>query len=423
MATSRSLSKGPRLTAAEARILLLSRAVEEADEEGRILPLPEREVLAEEARQALGTQEVDEASPERTQAALIGRAERIMERVRERRPEVERFEATAARGTRWARPLVLLASFLLGLSLNALGDGRRINVLSFPLLGLLLWNLGLYLFLLWEVIRGRDRKLSSSPLAGVLAWVSSPRRSWTRFRGEGEGKILTEAATRFGERWLGAAATLYRARAETTFHLGAMLVGIGLLVGMYLRGIAFEYNAYWESTSLEADGASALLSLVLGPAAALLGRADLLSPEHLTQIQDPAAAENAAPWIHLIAVTVGLVVLVPRALLAFLCTRRAQAIESDFPLALDTDGYFVRLSAKERGGGSGAVILSYSYTPSARARDGLRALLLDVLGNRARVEWAPDLEYGAEWDEAEIEDGVDCIVVLFNSAQSPEAEV
>jgi len=54
-------------------------------------------------------------------------------------------------------------------------------------------------------------------------------------------------------------------------HLAAALVAIGLIVGLYVRGIALRYEAGWESTFLGPGSAYALISALYEPASALSG--------------------------------------------------------------------------------------------------------------------------------------------------------
>ena len=63
--------------------------------------------------------------------------------------------------------------------------------------------------------------------------------------------------------------------------------------------------AGWDSTFLDATQVHRLLQVVLGPASVLTGLS-LPDVAHLAQLRFSASpGENAGPWIHLLAVTIG----------------------------------------------------------------------------------------------------------------------
>jgi hypothetical protein len=189
-----------------------------------------------------------------------------------------------------------------------------------------------------------------------------------------------------------------------------------------LRGIAFEYRATWESTLLGAKHVQALLGVVLGPAAALLGRA---VPE-VGPLRDPGSGD-AAIWIHLFGLTAFLVVVVPRAALSLLEAWRARRFSSRIPLDLG-ERYYRRILAQGRGAARRLTVLPYSFGPEPEVLDRLRALLHDVFGARAAVRVGETLAYGADARQAFGAaagggPGESCHVVLFNLAQTPESDV
>ena len=48
--------------------------------------------------------------------------------------------------------------------------------------------------------------------------------------------------------------------AQRLFHLGAAVLAIGLIAGLYVRALALRYEAGWESTLLGPPEAHALLT-------------------------------------------------------------------------------------------------------------------------------------------------------------------
>ena len=405
---------------AEARRVLLIQAVEEVDTKGEVLSTQER---------ALATDEAIETARGDPETMLAGRAERLCERLDQR----DGWYGRALRLTRFPRalgPAVVAGSIAAGLLVNALGPERRINVLSFPLLGLLAWNLAIYALLAVHFAR----RLGSHPvvagrgggaLAAALAW-------WTERVARGGGRngaaATTGAVSLYARRWVRAAEPVLAARVGLLFHLGAAGLAAGIVTGMYIRGVAFEYQATWESTFLDANGARTLLGLVLKPAAALL---DLPLPDAdaLGELRAPGAGP-AAQWIHRYAVTALLAVVVPRGALAMAAGLRARALAKRFPIDLGSP-YFLRLLAGERGQGVRITLVPYSYRPAPRAADRARGLLHHLAGAHADIESLPPFEYGAGPDEIlraagteeALQAGGRWLVALFPLAQTPEPEV
>ena len=69
--------------------------------------------------------------------------------------------------------------------------------------------------------------------------------------------------------WARAFSTLTTARLGRVLHVGAIAFALGALASIYLRGLASEYRAGWESRFLGANAVRSVLGAVLGPASAL----------------------------------------------------------------------------------------------------------------------------------------------------------
>jgi len=399
------------LPAVSVREIVLVRAFEEADPKGRLLPLAARKRASKEARAGEGGLEGGEL--------IADRAERLGRILREKFSVLELVQRVAPRATALS-PFLCVLAFVFGILLNALGPSKEINVLSFPLLFVIAWNLVVYLVLLVDRLKGTHEVSGwRTPLGSAFAWVSSPERAWRRLTaGFEHEKNVTEALHRFAGNWWNVGRTLHRARIERSFHAASALVALGTVSGMYVRGLALSYELTWESTFLDQAAVQALVSTVLWPADQLLGLG--------TQLSAAGEGTPAAPWIHLYAMTAIMFVVGPRLLLLWGATRRAKRLEEGFAFDASKDGYYLRLLATDRGQGVHASVHAYSYSPSKLAEEGLQALLLDVFGNRARLEFKGTLGYGTEWGEGGSPsrlEAADCCVLLFNAAQSPEQEV
>ncbi len=409
---------------AELARVLLVQACEECDAEEHFLTHRERERAGREARRELGER------ADWSEAWIQARAAHLAERLDTRHPMLR-----SARGWVALRPspaLLLAVGVAVGLGMDALGDGRRINLLAPPLLGLIAWNLLAYLGLALGPRLGAGRW--GNGLAKLLGGPG-PRALVRRVRDGSPEEIrwLTASLARFGTLWKRACGPLFAARGRRALHLGALGVAVGVVLGMYVRGLAFEYRASWESTFLEAPQTDALLSTVLGPAARILdgvrgnsrARALLEAPS-IAALRAPAGDGPAAPWIHLWALTAAGAIVVPRFVLAQWAGRRARRLEATLAPPLD-DPYYARLLAPARGEGMRVDVVAYSHALSSHTVEMLRELILELVGARAVVHMNPAFPYGATMDSllspAARSARASHWIVIFNLAQSPEEEV
>ncbi|MFP6665515.1 MAG: DUF2868 domain-containing protein [Deltaproteobacteria bacterium] len=398
----------------------LVRAFEEADAAGLLLSARERSSATAGAR-VLGGSEEGQAG-ERARL-LLARLEVVV-------PGLGRVR----RCTRLAPALlvpVAVVALALGIATNALGPQRHLSLLAFPLLGLLAWNLVFYpvscvLFLrrLRDVRPGATGTDTPAPLPGggrLFAWLGE----WAFARAGGpdpdRAAVAARALAQYGQVWGEAAAPLMQVRLRMLMHLGAAMMVLGAILGMYLRGLSFAYEATWESTFLSAERVATLLHLVLGPTAALLD-STLPDAAGLGAMRAPEGGVPAAIWIHMWALTAGALVIVPRLLLAglagLIARQRAQAVPIS-PLA----GSFRALAGEDRGKGVRVDIFPYSYAMPAREADAALAFAHEVVGRAAVVRISPVVDYGAGTPMVPDSERAACILVVFALVQSPELEV
>jgi hypothetical protein len=423
-----------------AHIILLVRSVEESDPEGLVLPLRERTKASRRALMVTGLsgESGDSAAAWKIRAgeAVLRRARLLFDGLVRQYPGLPRVLHLAQLGSSTA-PTVLVLAFIAGLTTHALGFQREINLLSVPLLGLLVWNLAVYAAMLALPLIPGHRAVGrfTDFLSGILLRGAMARRIRSARVAEGrvspEFRIIVKAVMRFGAMWHRMARRLLAARVRRILHLGAIAMIAGVVVGMYLRGVAFEYRVTWESTWLDAAQVQTLMNLILGPAAWLTG----LEIPQVAPLRGPEGSGPAATWIHLYAVTAVWVVGVPRGVMAAYQGWRAKRLGKTLPLDLG-ETYYRRLFTAWRGAKRYVEIFPYSYTPRPESSASLKTLLFDYFGARADLRVRDPLPYGAETeaalpgplstaspDDAELAERDFCIVVVFNLAQSPESEV
>jgi GTP-binding protein EngB required for normal cell division len=192
----------------------------------------------------------------------------------------------------WVAWLVVATAFVLGIGTDAVGSASHtVNILAPPLLLLMLWNVTVYALIAVNALsKSRHFKLPK----------------------------------------LGQTEAIALARGTTVMHWAAAVLALGALLAMYWRGLVFDYQAQWQSTFLSATSAHQIIGFVLSPAAWLgsqLGGSGLPDLVSFELLRAPASqGENAARWIHWYAITVFLVVLLPRCLLALWSYHKTQKL-------------------------------------------------------------------------------------------------
>jgi hypothetical protein len=230
----------------------------------------------------------------------------------------ERFAELLSREL-WPRPapwLALLGGALAGIFSNYLGATPYLNLLHLPLWSLLLAQLLGYLLLALLAWRGSTAAMRPLLAAWHGLWLPRRRRSGPR-----AAAALTH--------WLVQSAPLQAARVGLLWHLALLGLNLGLIAGLYLRGLGQEYLAGWQSTWLDAAQVQALVDRLLAPAAWITG----LAVPDVAPLRHAAGALPGAPaatWLHLLAATVALVA-VPRALLVLVAGWRCHSRAKELP--------------------------------------------------------------------------------------------
>jgi len=338
------------------------------------------------------------------EAFLAARAQAALGRLGPQAPALPRWHD----GWAWGVAAIGLG---LGLLIDHIGSAQRINLLAPPVWAVIAWNLGVYLLLLLLPLR------QPGVLRRALAGWASRWRSRALRHGDGSRAAVAQA---FAADWATISAPLQGARIALTLHLGAAALTLGLLGGMYLRGLVLDYRVGWQSTFLDAPQVHALLSVVLAPALALSGQT-LPDAAALQALRWPQPGASAAPWIHLYALQLVLLVLLPRLLLALWAGWRARRLQAALPLPL-AEPYFQQLLRQQQGGQTPLRVWPHAHTPDAAAQAVLRALCARVFGDAAMLQLAPTVAYGSEESPAELPGDGTRRIALFDLGATPEPE-
>jgi hypothetical protein len=340
--------------------------------------------------------------------AFVGRRALLaLERLASRKHRVARL-ARAWQWRPWVGTVVVAAAFALGALADAIGPTERINILAPPVAALVVWNLVVYALLAARFVV-RYGESGAGPVARFVTHLAGGVRS--------AGRAADPAVTAFVEQWSTASAPLYAARAARVLHLAAAALAVGVIAGLYVRGLGLEYRATWESTFLDPSTVRTWLAAIYAAGSVVTGIA-VPDAAHIASIRAPAS-ENAGMWLHLMAATLLVVVIAPRLVLALIAGgieryRAAHLLEDmDEP-------YFARLLRGYRSSATAIDVLPYSFTLDDESRSSLQALLDRAMGGHAKLAIASPVRYGEE-DDAPMPSG-EIVVALFNASATPEPE-
>ena len=416
------------------RCVLMVKAIEDVDRAGTIIPPGDRAQATREAVRALGvtgdqaTAGADDAFLAR---ALGDRAERLAGPLVARFPIVD--EALGrTRTPAWLLLALLAVAFLSGIGLSALDGSRRINILAFPFIGLIAWNVAMYGLLAasWVEARSKGEPRSRRPgrwVGQALARRMAPLLRQTRR----VHAVLGEAIGSYAAGWATVGGPFVAQHLRRWLHLAAAAVALGLIGGLYVRGTVLRYEAGWESTFLGPAQVKAILGVLFGPVAAWSG---VQLPQTVAEVASlrwtaEGGGGDAAPWIHLIALSLVSYVVLPRLVLAGISTLALWRLNQARKLPEDLQVYAadaLRGSGLVRSSGVTSVT-PYAYEPSEASLAGLERWLRAPGNGEVRLDRRSTLRYGEE-DMAAAAFALgahrvaDLHVVLMSLAATPEAE-
>jgi hypothetical protein len=392
-----------------AREVVLVRAIEIADGAREVVSDDDRGWASRASAEIVGAHASDEAF-------LARRASLLLERLRERYPRMRVLASPPT--TRGVVALALaIAAFVIGALGVDVGPSKRINLLAPPLLGLLAWNVAVYIALFVEMLASRHRGNVLGPLRRAI--VGGWREAMHPIRGS-TPRPLAVALARFAPDWSALALPIWRRRATRLLHVGAAMLALGAIVGLYARGIAFEFRAGWQSTFLDAAAVTRILDIVLAPGA-WVTRLPLPDEAHVAAIGGQSTGENAASWIHLYAATIAIVVILPRLVLGAFAWLGERRLARSFPLPLE-HAYYRRLVRRWREGNAQIEIFPYSFDVAPDRREALARVMTRVFDAGATLGWHPSTPYGDDAIPPASHASPGALVAIFNLAATPERE-
>ena len=341
----------------------------------------------------------------------------------DREPRLRAWDRSAG-APAWLMSAPVALAFLAGLAAETLPTGGRVNLIAFPVLTLLIWNLIVYLWLATGALSGR----TGTEGTGFRSWLADRCEAWL-----GGGLPLKEdiwgrVRRVFLQRWLNHSRPLLLSRVALVLHLSAAAALCGLIAGMYWRGLGFEYRAGWSSTFLDGSGLRMLLAGVLGPAAWVsgIGLPDAAALDQLAWSRNPEG-ENAARWIHLYAITAVLYVGLPRLVLGWMSSRRVERLRSSFPLDPAALGFTATAAAVPGHRVVPVTVLPFNLELTSRDREVLRLFAGGEVGGAVQLDVRDKIGYDDIEEQLENfqpgEGDAAVHALVFNLSTTPEAEV
>ena len=400
------------LTELQAKDVMLVRAIEQA-RDGNVLWSP---TDAKDATRASIELIGQKASYDQF---IARRAEWVLDAIRKRQSE-PLFDLAPRKSPTVAAWLLIVSAFVIGFATNHLAADSRVNIVEYPLVGLILWNLLVFITILVSGISNLFRLKSEA--GGPLTDLLGQWQLWGAIKSS-FGKT-TLWGDQFKSDWCMIAASLNQQRLALTLHAASILFALGAMGSLYIRGFFKEYRAGWESTFFSAESIHAIANVVLAPGALLLNM-QMPDVAHVAGLRFPeSAGEIARDWIHLYAASILLWILVPRLVLAIASGFSKWRQQRSFPLPI-RNTYFAALRAIHSGKGVDVVAIPFRYELTSQVKADLVRLLERAHGLAVSITVQEPVlmgEEAADWKTALGNDRHIAVFVIFNLAATAESD-
>lgn len=321
-----------------ARQLVLVRAIEDVDTQGKLLSEVERDQIE---REALAASRHGSGGGIDFADYLQQRARRLLAAVENRNPRVAALQDREP-WRPWLMAGLPLLACVLGTAIDRVDNPHQVNMLSPPLLGVLAWNLAIYVLIVAAALLPQAWSVRA-PWAGLQRWIAGVPGSRRR-----TGRLRADVFARFHQHWWAACGTQQWLWGKQLLHLCAAGWALGLAFSIVLGGIVREYRVGWESTLLGVEQVHGFLSALFAPVVALLPF-DPFSVADLERMAFRSGAhvglDEARRWVWMYVALLFVVVIVPRVLLAgwtaWQRRRGSRAVRIDL-----RDPYFVQVLSR-----------------------------------------------------------------------------
>lgn len=352
---------------------------------------------------------------------LARRAEWVIAELNKRKPN-EKLDLRPPRWPKSAGWLLIVMALTVGLLTDHLVADQRVNIISYPLLVLILWNL---LVCLWGVRQWFSQLLTPKDtqrsllldmvgkwrLYGAIPIASGKDASWV---------------DNFKTEWSLASARLNQARINLAFHSAAVCFTLGVVLGLFFRALVKGYMACWDTSFVEVSAGTvhSIASVVLTPGAVLLNRS-LPDIQHISGLHCRSGnGELAGPWIVLYIGSILAWIIIPRMLLGAAAGITSWRLQRTFPLPI-TNAYFNTLRALRSGNAVGVLAIPFRYELTEQIRSNLAKLLERVHGLAVTIVVQKPVLMGednGDWKAALGNERHIALFVIFNLTATAEPD-
>ena len=400
------------LTELQAKDVMLVRAIEQARDGNAFWSATD----AKEATRAT----LDLVGPKASFDHFIARrAEWVLDAISKTKPEPV-FNLAPRQWPMVAAWLLIVSAFVIGFATNHLAADSRVNIVEYPIVGLILWNVLVFVSILVSSISNLFRSTSST--GGLLTDVLGKWQLWGAIKSS-SGKS-SNWVDQFKSDWCTVAASLNRQRLALTLHTASMLFALGAMGSLYVRGFFKEYRAGWESTFFTADSIHAIANVVLAPGSILLNM-PLPGVAHVASLRFPeSSGEIARDWIHLYAGSLLVWIIIPRLLFVIVSVFLKWRHQHSFPLPIGNT-YFASLRAIRTGNGINVVAIPFRYELTSQVKVDLSRLLECTHGLAVSISVQEPVLMGddaTDWKKALGNDRHIAVFVIFNLAATAESD-
>ena len=323
-----------------ARRIILVQAVERCDAQGRLVSEIEREQIDVQAIKAART--LDEGTSDAAIALLLQtRATLMLQALAGRDRALASLQDRGA-AERWFIAMIPVGALVLGIFTDQVANPHQVNLLSKPLLLLLLWNAVVYLLLLASLVTARPEVRQPPRFAALREWLAG-LRDWRRR----PGHLRSEVMASFLKQWHGGTVGLYGQRLARVMHLAAAAWALGVALSLFFGGVWASYGVHWESTFLSAPDVHRFLSILFKPVTAVFPWASFSLEEvrSLRAVGPMPAPVDAADnftgrrWVFLYTMLLAMGIVLPRLALALLAWWRERTLARNVRLDLSQPCY------------------------------------------------------------------------------------
>ncbi len=425
------------MKAQDVRDILFAHAIETAAPNDALPSAARRDSITQEALHAIGkAPQPGSAGQQAFVQFLQARAARIIQ-ASQLPADVRQLLKHAPGVARWAPVALMLAALVLGFASHRITDPHRVDLLSLSLMGIVLWNVLVYA---WLLVHGllrlaRPKRPPIAPLqptSGPAGTAAPARASGWLGRLQGattatlRGSGLRPMVLNFERNWWQLSQPMRHAQWLLWLHLGAAMMAVGALASLWITGLTKEYQMGWESTFLSAAQVQQWLNALFAPVQ-WLGLAPHWSLDDIQPLQGwvTEAAGGGKPvaqrWVWAYTALLAVLVIAPRLLLALWQGLRAAWLARHLQLPL-SQPYFTQLQRDFGGLATRLVLLPYSIDTTPERRSAIEHTTSAHYGAGARIDWQPTVPYGAQLPDLAITPPAQA-VLLLNLAATPESEI